>query len=304
MGRADDPDVDRVLGRRPDLADPLLLDRAQQLHLHRERQVADLVEEERPAVRRMKEPFPVGLGAGKRSLAVAEELALHEVLGDRAAVHRHERLVPSRAALVDEARGELLAAPGLAGEIERRLAAGELVDHRAHLLHRRAFTEQPVRTTGLGLGRRLLRQVERRLDERTQLFERQGLRHVVERARLQGRHRVLGAAVRRDHRDREVGTVRTDVAHQLQAVAVGEAHVGEAQVEALALEKAGRLGDRSGALDPEAHPDQGQLQQFADVGFVVDDEHRGLRCCAAFRPVHPRTPCQVIRKSPPAPRST
>ena len=181
--------------------------------------------------------------------------------------------------------------------IDRRLAAGELVDHRAHLLHRRAFAEQPVRAAGLRLGRSLLRQVERRLDERAQLFERQRLRHVIERARLQCRNRVLGAAVRRDHRDRKVGAMRADVAHQLEAVAVRQPHVGEAEVEALALEKAGRLGDRSGALDPEAHADQGQLQQLADVGFVVDHEHRGLRCCAAFRPVHPRTPCQVIRKS-------
>ena len=59
--RADDAHVDRLLLRRADLAHLLLLDRAQQLDLHRERQVGDLVEEQRAAVRGLEEAVAIGL---------------------------------------------------------------------------------------------------------------------------------------------------------------------------------------------------------------------------------------------------
>ena len=52
-------DVDRLLGDGADLADALLLDRPQQLDLHGERQVGDLVEEQRAAVGRHEEAGPV-----------------------------------------------------------------------------------------------------------------------------------------------------------------------------------------------------------------------------------------------------
>ena len=87
-----------VFLRRADLAHLLFLDRAQQLHLHRERQVGDFVEEQRAAVGGLEESVAIGLGAGERALAVAEELALHQVLGNRAAVHRDERLLGARTA--------------------------------------------------------------------------------------------------------------------------------------------------------------------------------------------------------------
>ena len=52
---------------------------------------------------------------------------------------------------------------------------------------------------------------------------------IVERAGLQGGYRILGAAIGRDHRHRQVGGGGADVAHQLQTLAVAEAHVREAQ---------------------------------------------------------------------------
>ena len=126
--RADDAHVDRLLLRRADLAHLLLLDRAQQLDLHRQRQVGDFVEEQRAAVRGLEEAVAVAFGAGERALPVAEELALHQVLGDRAAVHGDERLLGARAAAVDHPRGELLAAARLAVDEHRRLALGEPLD--------------------------------------------------------------------------------------------------------------------------------------------------------------------------------
>src|SRR5260221_12719647 len=106
---ANDAHVDRVLLRRADLANAFLLDGAQQLHLHGERQVRDLVEEERAAVCCLEESVAVLRRPGEGALLVAEEFALHQVLGDGAAVDRHERPLAPRAVLVDQAGRQLLA---------------------------------------------------------------------------------------------------------------------------------------------------------------------------------------------------
>ena len=57
-----------------------------------QRQLRDLVEEQRPAMRGLEEALPILGGAGESALAVAEKLAFHERLGNGAAVHRHERV--------------------------------------------------------------------------------------------------------------------------------------------------------------------------------------------------------------------
>jgi hypothetical protein len=252
MGGTDDPDVDRILRGRANFAHPFLLDRAQQLDLHRKRQVRDLVQEQRAPASDLEKPFPVAVGSGERALAIAEELALHEGLGDRAAIHRDEWTLAPRPVLVDQPGREFLAAPGLAGDVDRRLAAGELLDHRAHLLDRRAFAEElmPCRAAGCGL----LGQVEGGLHQRAQLLQRERLRHVVERPCLERGHGVLGAAVRRDDGHRQVGAVGPNVADQLQPFAVGQAHVGQAEVEVRpVLEALERFADGGGALDGQPH---------------------------------------------------
>ena len=56
-----------------------------------ERHVADLVEEERAAVRGLELADAPLVGAGERAALVAEELALEELVRDRRAVERDER---------------------------------------------------------------------------------------------------------------------------------------------------------------------------------------------------------------------
>src|SRR5205807_2326726 len=284
VGGADHAHVDRVFLRRADLAHALFLDRPQQLHLHRERQLGDLVEEQRAAVRRLEKAFAVLGGAGERALLVAEELALHQGIGDSAAIDRHERLVAARAVLVDQARRELLAAARFARDVHRRLGAGELADQLAHLGERRAVAQQP-----LALGRRLggIGQRQRRFHQGAQLLETDRLGNVVEGARLERGDRVLGAAMSGDHSHRQVGAEPGDMAHQLEPLAVREPHVSEAEVVAIALQPLLRLGDRAHALHAEPHLDQRQLEQLANVGLVVDDQDIGAaRRGAPFGALH------------------
>ena len=69
------------------LEGPLLQD-AQQLHLQVQRQVADLVEEERAACRDLEAARALADRAGEGPAHVAEQLALQQLAGQRAAVDR------------------------------------------------------------------------------------------------------------------------------------------------------------------------------------------------------------------------
>ena len=90
VGRGDDAEVERDRSGATDRHDLALLEHAELRRLRGPRQVADLVEEQRAAIGGADEPRVVGLGAGERALLVPEQLALDEVLGERAAVDRHE----------------------------------------------------------------------------------------------------------------------------------------------------------------------------------------------------------------------
>ena len=124
----DDPDVDLARLRRAEPLDLAVLEDAQELRLEGGVELADLVEEERPAVGEL-EPARLRLGrAGEGALLVAEELALDERGGQGGAVHRDEGPVAPRAVRVKAAGEQLLAGAGLAEEEDRRVGVGHLTD--------------------------------------------------------------------------------------------------------------------------------------------------------------------------------
>src|SRR5439155_2580690 len=108
VGRGDQPDVHPDRRVTADALHLLLLDRAQELGLGLERHVADLVEEERAAVRGLELALAPGDRAGERAPLVAEELALDQLLAERRAVHLDQRLRAPRAPVVDRVGDELL----------------------------------------------------------------------------------------------------------------------------------------------------------------------------------------------------
>ena len=97
-----------------DRAHLALLEHAQELDLQLDRHLADLVEEQRAAVR-LHEETRAAVGVGERAAHVTEQLALEERLGDGAAVDGDER--PLRApALVESAGDQLFAGAAFAGD--------------------------------------------------------------------------------------------------------------------------------------------------------------------------------------------
>ena len=79
VGRGDDAHVDGDLLLPADRLDAALLERAQQLRLQIDRQLADLVEEQRAAVGALERALAIRVGAGERAFDVTEQLRLDQV---------------------------------------------------------------------------------------------------------------------------------------------------------------------------------------------------------------------------------
>ena len=85
VGGADEADVHPEGAGVADPPNLAVLEGAQQLRLERERQLGDLVEEERAAMRRLEQPLLLGGRAGEGAADVAEQLRLEEARRERRA---------------------------------------------------------------------------------------------------------------------------------------------------------------------------------------------------------------------------
>jgi hypothetical protein len=61
-----------------------------------------------------------------------------------------------------------------------------------------------------------------------------------------------------------------DLGHEVHARAVGQAHVGEAEIIGIRRELGTRVGEGGGCVASQAHAAQRHDEQFADVALVVD----------------------------------
>ena len=99
-----------------------LLQHTQELALQGGRHVANLVEEDRAALGRLKQAPLVVARIGERTSPVTEQLALQERLGNRRAIHGEKRAGRSRALRVQRSSQQLLSRPALANQQDRRVA--------------------------------------------------------------------------------------------------------------------------------------------------------------------------------------
>ena len=149
--RRDDPHVD---GDRFDAAqghDGPFLNATQQLGLRRQRQFADFIQEQGPAVGTPHHAQRGAHRAGKCSFDVTEQLRFDQLAGKRRAVHRHERFAGPQAAGVDLASGHLLADARLTFDQHRGRAGSDAVDLRPQRVGRFTFAQQPA-AVGCRLG--------------------------------------------------------------------------------------------------------------------------------------------------------
>jgi hypothetical protein len=105
----------------------------------------------------------------------------------------------------------------------------------------------------------------------TELLEVHRLGEVVEGARLERLHRVLGRAVGGHHDAAFRALLRDHALQQVQAQAVRQPHVGDHRVEALLLHQLAGFAQRARGFHAVALAQQRELIQGAEVGF--HDEH-------------------------------
>src|SRR3569832_2173997 len=160
-------------------------------------------------------------------------------------------------------------APQLTGM--KGLSARGLRDCGLYLFYRRGFAEQREShaTRGSRLG---LRQFQRGVHEIAQHLQIDRLGDEVEGAGLERADRGLHAAVGGDHGHWRIGIILLYVFDELDAVAVGQAHIGEAEIEVRLRQALARGGERVGGGSVDAHAAEGDLEQFADIGLVVHHE--------------------------------
>jgi hypothetical protein len=136
VGGGDDADVGLALDRLAEAEEAAPLDRAEELRLRGQGELAYLVEEQGAARGALEEARLGGVRAGERALRVAEELALDERVGDRGAVDGHERARATGRSVVDGISGVLLADARLAGDQDRKLGGRDGFDLPPHQLQR------------------------------------------------------------------------------------------------------------------------------------------------------------------------
>src|SRR5213080_1240156 len=135
VGGRDDPHVDLDAAVGAELLDLALLEHAQELQLHVERDALDLVEEERAAGGELDLAHPVVDRPREGAALVAEELALEERVREGRAVDGDEAAALALALEVDGARGELLARARLAVDEDGRVVLRQHADGLEDLVH-------------------------------------------------------------------------------------------------------------------------------------------------------------------------
>ena len=126
-------DLHRPVG--PDRGHPLLLDRAQELGLERERHLADLVEEERPAVGHLEEAAPVSVAPVKAPLRKPNSSDSNSSSGMAAqltATKGRSRRAPEK--WIERASSSL-PTPGLAVDEDGGVEVGHRPQQLEHLTH-------------------------------------------------------------------------------------------------------------------------------------------------------------------------
>src|SRR5690606_28661635 len=101
VGGGDEPDVDRLGPLVADTLNLAFLQHAQEFELQQRRDIADLVQEQRSAIGRLKQSDLVLHGAGEGALHVPEQFTFEQRLGNGGAVDSNEGALPASALRVD-----------------------------------------------------------------------------------------------------------------------------------------------------------------------------------------------------------
>ncbi len=211
---------------------------------------------------------------------MTEELALHQRLGQGAAVYGDERALRTLAALVDGARNDFFAGAALAGDEHARATTGHAPHEVHHGLHLLALADEAAHAEAAGdLGSELAVLVndgallEGLFDLRQKLAVLERLLDVVVGAETHGFDGLLRGREGRNHDDLQRVIPLPHGLEDLHAGPIGHGEIGDYEIE-------GRFGLKTSqgaaAALEELHLVSGSPQEhskhLAQTGFVVCDK--------------------------------
>ena len=242
-------------------------------------ELADLVEEEGPSGGLLEEAAPIARGVGEGPLLVPEELALEQVLGDRAAVQRDEGERLPVGVRVERARDQFLAHAALAADEDGGLELGDLRDRPEDVAHGGALGEDRLE---LMLAANLLLQgpvlAAQRLallglaEGQDDLVRLERLAHVVVRAGLHGLEGEIDVPVRAHHDDRRRVLLGLEGREQIEPAHPRHAHVGQDDVRPEDIHQRQRGLPAVRDLHLVAVLLEEGAEDQSNVLFVVDDQ--------------------------------
>ena len=279
QGRGDEPHVGHLRLAAADALVGALLQKAQQLGLQRGREIANLVEKQRAAARRLDAALTPRHRSGERAALVAEELALEKRLRQPGQVHRHEGRPRTGRVRVNRPGDHLLARARRSGDEDLHVGGRRAADRLPHLAHGRAAADQ-VWVGGAGRGGAFAEADDERArahgatDDVAQLRQIDRLGDVIEGAETHGADHPLAVVERGHHDDRNgVGPARAHLGQKIETVPVGQLQIEEDAVVLAAGERRARL--RQAGRERRDLPAAAERahQAVPDCRLVLDDEH-------------------------------
>ena len=284
VGRRDESHVDPDRPLRANRIDLALLQRAQELHLQFERQLADLVEEQRAAVRLQELARVLFRGSGEGALLVAEEDRLDQIGWQRAAIDGHERLAAAIGGALNGARDDFLADARLAldehryGRTRGALAQSDDARHLGASRHEVLEGQNalgPARGATNLAGERIGR--KRVLDGELQTFRADGLHDEVGGAGAHRRDDGFDRAMRRLHDDRRLQLLLAHFGEHAHAVEIGHDEIENEQRDRRRIRRL-EAGQRElAAFDAFrliTEPTNHRLEEAPLHGIVIGYENR------------------------------
>ena len=286
VGGADDAHIHLHRPFGADGIDFALLQGAQQLDLHVQAKLADLVQEQGTAVGFLEFAQMLVAGAGERALFVAEQDALDQVFRDGAAIDGDERLSRTRARALDGARDQLLAGAAFAFDQDGDVGLGRARSQAEDLFHLGAGRHQVLEgELVVGLLLQLLDLARKRADlelvadRNGDAFGAGGLDQEIVGAGAHRLHGAVDAAARGQHDHRQVGIGCAQLGQHLQPAHVGHHQVQQHQRDLFAARTVDQVQRRAAAGrgdDLHAAAGDRRFQQSPLHGIVVNDKD-GLR---------------------------
>ena len=289
IGRGHDPHVHFAAGAGAQHLEGPVLQHPQHLDLRGRIEIADLVEEDRAAVRDVEASLAIGTRVGEGAAHVAEHLALEQRRGYAAEIDLDERLRGPAAVAVDRLGDQLLAGAALTGNQDGGVGRCDPADEFEDAEHPRVASDQVAEIVArvevvagehaIPLIRTRLDQPQRSLHGVQQLLVGPGLGDEVGRPGLHPFDRERDRAPRGDQDDGDCRRQLFDLLEQREAFLAGcpagKVHVLDHELTRLAAEHRERLLGRAGRDRGQPGLLEQQRQGSRHRPVVVDDENHG-----------------------------